>query len=98
MKILIRDAEALCKKVDAQAIVILSVTRSGAVQIVTYGESKKKCAAIGRWARELGEHALSVVPFRTIFGWGNEGIPKPLTEEEMATLSPAGRSYAEKYS
>jgi hypothetical protein len=32
-------------------------------------------------------------PFRTIFGWGNNGNPLPLTEEELESLSDAAKDW-----
>jgi hypothetical protein len=88
---------ATCKRIakqdDRQAVVLITVARDGTVTVSSYGENRAKCHAIGIWAQGLWDHAVSTVPFRTIFGWGNDGTPLPLTPEERAGLSPAGRAY-----
>jgi hypothetical protein len=95
--VLIEDAKALAKRYNNQAIVILGVERDGTVTVVTYGETKYKCRAIGEWAKGLWQHAVSVVPFRTVFGWGNDGKPKALTAEQLDSMSPTARAYARKW-
>lgn len=97
MKLYIRDAKMLCERLDAQAVLILSVGRDGVVHVVTYGETKHKCKAIGIWGRGLWQHAISIIPFRTVFGWGNSGVPKPLMDEELVSLSPKALAYAEQF-
>ena len=72
----IRDAEHLAEKLDQQAVVILGVERNGTVTVVTYGENKAKCKAIGDWGQGLWKYAVSIIPFQTVFGWGNGGVPK----------------------
>lgn len=69
----ISDAKGVAKKNDYQAIVVLCVERDGTVTIVTYGESKDKCNAIGAWAKGLWDNCISINPFKTVFGWGEGG-------------------------
>lgn len=73
----IKDLEQLSNQHNLQAVMMLCVERNGTVSIVTYGEDKKKCKAIGDWGQGLWKHCVSLIPFRTIFGWGNNGIPVP---------------------
>ena len=61
---------------DLQAIVVLTVSRDGMVSVVTYGETKKKCKAIGDWGQGLWKYAVSLDPFQTVFGWGTGGKSK----------------------
>jgi hypothetical protein len=73
----IKDAELIAKSNDHQAVVVLTVERDGTVTVVSYGENKSKCKAIGDWAQGLWKYAVSINPFQTVFGWGNGGVPKP---------------------
>lgn len=73
----IKDAERIAKDNDHQAVVVLTVERDGTVTVVSYGETKAKCKAIGDWSQGLWKYAVTLIPFQTVFGWGNGGIPKP---------------------
>lgn len=84
---------------DAQAVVLLDIARDGTVHVSTYAEQPGTPArAIAEWANGLERHALSIVPFRTVFGWGRGGVPTPLTANERASLGEAGRAYADRNS
>lgn len=72
----ISELRAIAEQKDLQAVVVLTVTRDGVVSVVTYGENKAKCKAIGDWGQGLWSYAVSIIPFQTVFGWGNNGIPK----------------------
>ena len=75
---------------------LLDVARDGTATISTYARLPGTPAkAIAELAAGLERHALSVVPFRTVFGWGRGGVPTPLTAAERASLGEAGRAYAE---
>ncbi len=76
----IKDLKNLAKLHDLQALVLLTVERNGTVSVVTYGEDKDKCKTIGDWGQGLWKHCVSIIPFTTIFGWGNNG--NPMTVEE----------------
>ena len=82
----IRDAQAVADQYDCQAVVVLCVDRDGTVRVISYGEDKKKCDAIGAWAKGLWRTAISKAPFCTVFGWGNGGEPQPLTSAERAEI------------
>ena len=73
----IADLKSICKQHDFQAMVALTVERNGTVSVVTYGENKEKCKAIGDWGQGLWKYAVSIIPFKTVFGWGNNGKPFP---------------------
>lgn len=77
----IKDLNSLANIHDLQAIVMLCVERNGTVSVVTYGEDKTKCKAIGEWGQGLWKHCVSLIPFATVFGWGNKGIP--VSEEQV---------------
>ncbi|QGY05551.1 hypothetical protein MMSR116_29390 [Methylobacterium mesophilicum SR1.6/6] len=92
-------AAASVLDLDAQAAVLLDIARDGTVTVSTYAEQPGTPAkAIAEWAEGLWRHAISVVPFRTVFGWGRDGVPTPLTPEERASLGEAGRAYADRNS
>lgn len=76
----INELKAIANEKDLQAVVALTVSRDGMVSVVTYGENKEKCQAIGNWGQGLWNHAVSVDPFTTVFGWGNDGKPMSMAE------------------
>ena len=80
----ISDARAIAKRRDCQAVVVISVGRDGTISTVSYGEDKGKCDAIGEWTRSLWPAVFSIIPFQTVFGWGCNGLPTPVTEEQIA--------------
>jgi hypothetical protein len=90
----ISEAERLAKAHGWQGVVILSVAEDGTVTVTSWAADRPRCNAIGKWAQGLWKHAVTAVPFQTHFGWGRGGRPTPLTETELASLSPAGRQYA----
>lgn len=97
MTFVIKHARRLAKDHDLQAVVVLTVARDGVVTVTTYGEDKRKCDAIGEWGQGLWKYTVTVVPFRTIFGWGNDGVPKRLSAEEQAEMqkkSAGAQDYA----
>ena len=83
-KIKISEAARLSKSLDLQAVVIIGVDQKGIVTVVSYGETKAKCKAIGDWAQGLWKYAISLSPFQTIFGWGNKGIPKKFANHQIS--------------
>ncbi len=93
-RVRIKDAETLCKRLDAQAVVMLVIERNGTVRTATYGETREKCRCIGEWAAALMRQSLTTVPFRTMFGFGCEGVPTPLTSWECANLTASAQKYA----
>lgn len=81
----------------AQAVVILDVTKVGTIHVSTWAEGGGlKSRAVAEWAEGLQSTGLAVVPFQTVFGWGHGGRPTPLTSEQRASLSEAGRAYADR--
>lgn len=96
-KLRINCAAAVGLDLDAQAVVLIDVARDGTVRASTYARLPGTPAkAIAEWADGLERHAISVVPFRTVFGWGRNGVPTPLTPEERASLGAIGRAYADR--
>lgn len=90
----IGEARSIAKDCNLQACVIISVARDGTVGVHTYGDGAIKCGVIGRWARDFAKRGLSLVPFQTVFGWGNGGVAKPLTDEQIASMSAKALAYA----
>lgn len=93
----IGDAKAIAAAHGLQAAMILGVRRDGTVQVVTYGQDRARCDAIGDWAKGLWRHAISAVPFQTRFGWGKGGVPTPLTPTEFGSLSEGGKAFARRH-
>ena len=92
-------AAAAGADLDSQAVVLLDVARDGTVTVSTYAlQPGTPAKAIAEWADGLWQHAISAVPFRTVFGWGREGVPTPLTAEERATLTPTQQACADRNS
>lgn len=84
----IAAVQRMCQHHDLQAAAVFSVRRDGTIDVTTYGETAKGCRAIGWWAHGFADAgALSVVPFTTVFGWGNKGVPKPLSDKEWNSIS-----------
>lgn len=93
----IRLAATVGLDLRAQAVVLLDVAADGTVGVSTWARGAgTPSEAIAEWARGLEAHAITVVPFQTVFGWGCGGRPTPLTPEQRATLSEAGRAYADR--
>ena len=85
------------EKLGSQVTVLLDVAADGEITVSTWArEPGTPALAIAEWANGLWRHALTAVPFRTVFGWGNGGVPLPLTPEERASLAEAGRAYADR--
>ena len=91
MKLKIEHAKALGKALKSQAVLVLSVGDDGVVDTVTWADSEKKCKLFGWWGQNTINACLSVFPFRTHFGWGNNGHPVPLTNEELYSLDEGTR-------
>lgn len=83
----IKDAKKIARDFDLQGIVIMAIRLDGTIDTVTYGQDKLKCNVLGWWGQNTIKMAWSIFPFRTVFGWGNGGIPQPFTEEEWNSLS-----------
>ena len=79
----ISELRALADAKDLQAIVVLTVERNGNVSVVTYGEDKAKCKAIGDWGQGLWRYAVSLIPFQTVFGWGYNGVPTDVIKDDQ---------------
>lgn len=98
-KLRINVAAAVGLDLSAEAIVLIDIARDGTVTVSTYARRPGTPAkAIGEWAHHLEHRGLSVVPFRTVFGWGCGGVPTPLTAEERAELNEAEQAYADRNS
>lgn len=82
----INDLKKLAKQRDQQAIIAFCVERDGTVRCVTYGENPLKCRAAGWWGQGFLQNQISKVPFQTIFGMGNGGKPKFLSDFDTEIL------------
>jgi hypothetical protein len=69
--------------------VIVGIEADGTARCVTWSRNKEDCARLKGWAEDAVFPFFSRVPFETHFGWGNGGVPKPLTAEERAGLKLA---------
>lgn len=73
-----REAIGLLERHDLRGVVVIAIGRTGVVSTHTYGENKRKCGALAKWIDGFEERALSIIPFNTVFGWGNRGKPEKL--------------------
>lgn len=82
------DAQRLLEFFELEAVLIFSVDSRGCLHTATAGANVAKGKAIGWWANGLWGWAkvVSLVPFQTIFGWGNDGKPKPLSPRDAETV------------
>lgn len=93
-ELLISDLKKLAKKRGQQAIIAFSVERDGTVRCVTYGENDLKCRAAGWWGQGFMNKYISVVPFQTVFGMGNKGVPLPLDNGQLHEIkSPLPKDF-----
>lgn len=89
------EAGEIRKRFGYRALIVVGVREDGTVDVMSHARDRADCDVIGRYAQQqFGDH-LPVAPFQTWFGWGSAGIPLALTAEQLASLSPAGREYAE---
>ena len=83
----ISDLKALAGQRDQQAIIAFCVERDGTLRCVTYGEDKLKCEAAGWWGQGFMSPHFTTVPFQTVFGWGNGGVPLGITPEQHSEIA-----------
>lgn len=81
---------------NMRGALILSIRKEGQIETATWGQTEAMCRAIGTYSTELLE-GISACPFQTWFGWGNEGIPKKLSESELKTLPAHHVDYVNRY-
>ena len=82
-KINLDVAKRFMKRHDLQGVVILAIQKDGVIQTLTYGSDKRKCSVLGTWIQGFMSQ-LSIIPFSTVFGFGNGGKPMALSEDERA--------------
>ncbi len=79
------DLKELANLKDQQAIIAFCVERDGTVRCVTYGEDTLKCKATGWWGQGLLKSKnISAIPFQTVFGMDNGGVPTPLMDSDYS--------------
>jgi hypothetical protein len=92
-KVQIQDARDLAAKYDLQGVMIMAIRRDGIVDSITYGDHPAQKAIMGEIADGFLEPmAQEVLPYRTMFGIGNNGIPKRLSPDEHADYNLFGFS------
>jgi len=80
-----------------QGVIIIVISQDGSMEYHTAGENTTKSNVLATWMSIWFLRAFTAIPFRTHFGWGNQGKPQPATEAEIATLNEAGRKWAETW-
>lgn len=91
-----RNAEASVG-LGAGAGILIAVERDGTVRVVTHSVKKADCDHMLEWTDRWVWPDISVIPFRSLFGWSNNGIPKWLTPEEEASLSASDLQKLERF-
>lgn len=81
----------------AGAGILIAIERDGEVRVVTHSVKKADCDRMLEWTDKWIWPDISVVPFRSLFGWENEGIPKWLTPAEEASLSASDLQKLERF-
>lgn len=77
---------------ERSGTLLFGVHQDGMAEVATYGVSQTDCHHLGGWGAEKLKE-MTAVPFQTWFGWGYDGTPTPLTEEQLETLTPQGRAW-----
>lgn len=88
------ELKDLVKKYNGQGGILIVFTDDGYIESHTYGKTKKQCKVLGNWWKDAFYRVFTPIPFTTIFGWGNAGVPKRVTQEEWSTLSKQGAEWA----
>lgn len=88
------DAKAIMDRHGAQGVMIFMIRADGVIDSATYGKDAQACRFVDEWRNGVADTTLSVVPFQTYFGWGNDGAPKALTAKELASLTLGQRNWA----
>lgn len=82
------------KVTDLLGAYVLAIRDDGGIDTATWGSSREACDAIAAW-RDASWEYVSAAPFQTWFGWGNGGVPKRLSAEELDSLGESGRAYVQ---
>lgn len=71
--------------------ILLAVQRDGDLHCCTWSPKNADCKGMKGWSQPFMFDQCSIAPFRTVFGFGNGGVPEPLSEDELASIPPAHR-------
>lgn len=90
--------EEISSRLCARASVLVEVDYAGTAWVTTWAAAPgTPSRAIADWGQSLYQRGLSLVPFRTVFGWGNGGVPLHLTHDELMRLPESERARALSY-
>ena len=79
-----------------KSCILLGLRDDGWADIATHGKTRALCDKAGRWGKDLFQH-LYVAPFQTWFGFGTDGVPTQMTEDQLSHLSESGRAYVARH-
>ncbi|AXQ69826.1 hypothetical protein HOU03_gp442 [Caulobacter phage CcrSC] len=77
------DAIALREKHNLRAVIIVAIRKDGVIDTATDGDDRWTKDTIATYAHDLMAHQYTIVPMRTAFGVGTDGIPWRCSEEEL---------------
>lgn len=81
-----KHAMEIAKECDHQAVVVFTIARDGTVSYGSWAENLLKTDALAWWAQKVADWTVTQVPFQTVYGTFNNGVPKPLTAFEEDAL------------
>ncbi len=83
-------AEELFKRIvkegNFQAAMLLAIEKNGDILVETDGDYQYHKEVMSRWAQDCISENISIVPFRTVFGCGNNGVPHRLSNIELEQM------------
>jgi|GEM_PF-5225683 len=82
--------------VECDGLVLLGVHSDGVAEVATWGVTGTDCVRLGEWGKHI-LHDLPVCPFQTALGWGNGGVPKRMSDAEIARLTPTQWAYVQAW-
>lgn len=92
------DVKKLAEEKDYTGLIVVGFTPEGTMETFTFGRTKKQCKVLGRWLASSVDHIFTHIPFKTIFGYGNDGIPAKITKDEWASLTLREQSWVKSLS
>lgn len=79
------------EQLGAGCSILLGVQRDGNLHCTTWSPKLGDCRKMKGWSQPYLFDQASIAPFRTVFGFGNGGVPEPLSDAEVAQIAEAHR-------
>jgi hypothetical protein len=90
-----RNAVARIKAKPSEGVVIIAIRADGWIDVATWGRTQADCGLTGALGAAMLKN-LPACPFQTWFGWGNQGLPKALSDAQVATLNETAQAYVSR--